>query len=330
METLKRRLITIPAAAILLPVFVILAPAAALFGSIWDLYGKRRGQPTLRLWIYGAIWLIYEWIAIAAAGGLALVSVVDKPKARRGYEYMQGWWAGGLLRWARRLLLVELDIAEPTSLPTGQLIMVSRHSSPVDAIIPAWLFPRVLGRPVHYVIKKELRWMPSIDIFGTKLGNHFVTRGGNTDAEVAAISELGRNAEPDAALVIFPEGTYSTGPVRQRVRASLRRNGETQLADLADQLQHLLPPKFAGFDAFCNSAPQAAIVIMGHTGLEGVAELSSLRNALPLTEDVLIRWWPTTREKFPSDSRSRERWLQSEWLKLDAWLETCREDDQAI
>ena len=214
METLKRRLITIPAAGILLPVFVILAPIAGFFGSIWDLYGKRRGQPTLRLWIYGAVWVAYEWIAIAAAACLAVISLADKPRALQGYEHRQGWWAGGLLRWARRLLAVEFDIPEPTSLPAGQLVIARRHASPVDAIIPAWLFPRVLGRPVHYVIKKELRWMPSIDIFGTKLGNHFVTRGGDTETEVAAISELGRNAEPDAALVIFPEGTYSTGPVR--------------------------------------------------------------------------------------------------------------------
>lgn len=327
METLKRRIITIPAALVLLPVFVFLVPIVGILGPIWDWYGKRTGIPTLRLWLYGATWLVYEWISIVAAAGLSLLSLVNPRQAMRGYQRMQGWWAGSLLVWARRLLSVNLDIQDPNTMPDGQLIVTSRHASPVDAIIPAWLFPKVLGRPVHYVIKKELRWMPSIDLFGSRLGNHFVTRGGNTEAQVAAISQLGQNAEGNAALVIFPEGTYSTGPVRERVRASLRRNCEIELADLADRLRHLLPPKFAGFEAFCQSAPNASVVVLGHAGLEGVAELSSLRSALPLTQDVLVRWWPTARDHLPSSGDEREVWLQSEWLKLDGWLESCREGD---
>ncbi len=330
MATLKRRIITIPAAIVLLPVFVFLAPVVAVIGSLWDWYGKRSGQPSLRLWLYGTVWLVCEWIAIVAAALLSVLGLIKPDRAMRGYERMQGWWAGSLLGWARRLLAVNLDIQDPETMPEGQVIVVSRHASPVDAIIPAWLFPKVLGRPVHYVIKKELLWMPSIDLFGSKMGNHFVTRGGNTEAEVAAITKVGRNSENDAGLVIFPEGTYSTGPVRERVRASLRRKNETALADMADRLQHLLPPKFAGFEAFLDSAPSASVVVLGHAGLEGVAELSSLRNALPLTQDVLVRWWTTERAVLPSETKQRESWLGSEWLKLDSWLESCREGDQTI
>lgn len=330
METLKRRLITIPAALVLLPIFVVLAPAALIVGSLWDFYGKRRGQPTARLWAFGTVWLLYEWAAIFVAVILWIASLFAAERVYPAYRFMEGWWAAGLLRWARRILAVNLVVQDLSTMPAGQLIVASRHSSPVDAIIPAWLFARALGRPVHYVIKRELRWMPSIDIYGTKLGNHFVTRGGNTHAEVTAITELALRAERDAALVIFPEGTYSTEPVRQRVRVSLQRRGETSLLELAHELNYLLPPKIAGFEAFCAAAPEATLVVMGHTGLEGVAELSSLRHTLPLTHDVLLRWWVTETKDRPVDPCGREAWLHSEWLKLDAWLESTHKGDRTI
>jgi 1-acyl-sn-glycerol-3-phosphate acyltransferase len=328
--TLKRRLITIPAAFILLPVFVFFAPFVIFWGLIRDAVGKRVGHPTARLWLYGIVWLAHEWIAISVAAALSVVRIFSKAKALAGYHWMQGWWMNAVLVWARRLLRIALNLPEPPAMPEGQLIIISRHASPVDAIIPAWLLPRILNRPVHYVIKRELLWMPSIDLFGGQLGNHFVTRGGNTDHELAAITRLGQMAEPDAALVIFPEGTYSTSAARERVRKSLRSRGEDDLADLADSLVHLLPPKLAGFEAFLDAAPEASVVVMGHAGLEGVAELSSLRHALPLEKEVIVRWWEIPRCEVPDDSEGRKRWLHSEWRKLDAWLESCQEDDQAI
>ena len=309
---------------------MFLAPFVIFWGLIRDALGKRSGHPTARLWLFGIVWLAYEWIAIFVAVFLSVVRRFSQPKALAGCHWMQGWWANSLLVWARRLLRIRLNLPEPPTMPEGQLIILSRHASPIDAIIPAWLMPRILDRPVHYVIKRELRWMPSLDLFGSQLGNHFVTRGGDTDKERAAITRHGHLAEPDAALVIFPEGTYSTGPVRKRVRRSLRDKGEDELAELAESLVHLLPPKLAGFEAFCDAVPNASVVVMGHAGLEGVAELSSLRHALPLKQDVIVRWWEIPRSEVPDDTEGRKQWLHSEWRKLDAWLESCREDDPAI
>ncbi len=45
-------------------------------------------------------------------------------------------------------------------------------------------FGYLLQRPAQYVLKRELRWFPSFDLFGPPLGNYFVNRNGNTDSEL--------------------------------------------------------------------------------------------------------------------------------------------------
>lgn len=330
METLRRRLITIPAVFILLPVGIALAPLVLVVGSIRDVADKRTGQPTARLWLYAIAWLGLEWIAIASAGVLSLLSWLDSDRATRGYQSIQGWWANAHLWWARKLLNVHIDMQDPATMPAGTVVVASRHASPIDAILPAWLFPSILKRPVHYTLKRELIWMPSIDLFCHRLGNHFVIRGGNTHKEVAAIKQMLSGAKPRAALVIFPEGTYSTAPVREKVRKSLRNKGETELAELAEELRFLLPPKAAGFDAYIDSAPGAPVVFLGHHGLEGVAEISSLRHALPLTEPVTVRWWVVPRSEVPDEPSERHRWLHDQWRLLDHWVQSCHQGEESI
>lgn len=297
----------------------VLVPAIVVF----DLVTGRTDFPLLRLWAFALVFFLHEWIGVANAARLWVTGGFGQRLDLDAHSAMQGWWASSLLDWAGRLLAVRID-AENSPLPSGTVIVLSRHASMVDAIIPAALFPRSFARPVHYVMKRELQNVPNIDLYGHRLGNHFVDRGGNTDSEVAQIGALADQARPDSALVIFPEGTYATATTKQRIGESLHRRGDLAAGSLNDELVHLLPPKPAGTLALLEHLPTAPIVILAHTGLEGVAELRGLRRHLPLPHPVHVRWWQIDRADVPTDPEAQVQWLNDQWRFLDAWVDRNR------
>jgi hypothetical protein len=88
----------------------------------------------------------------------------------------------------------------------------------------------------------------------------------------------------------------------------------------AEQLRALLPPKPAGTLALLGGRPEADVVVVGHVGLEGVAQLRGLRRRLPLTEPVVVRWWTHRRHELPADEAGLAAWLHHRWEELDHWV----------
>ncbi|MDH3293298.1 MAG: acyltransferase, partial [Acidimicrobiia bacterium] len=128
-----------------------------------------------------------------------------------------------------------------------------------------------------------------------------------------------------SALVIFPEGTYATPTSRRRVTDSLARRVaaghlDTAVVDYARSLASLLPPKPAGTLALLSNRPDADVVILGHVGLEGVAQFRGLRRQLPLRHPVVLRWWIHPREHLPHELDKLEAWLRHRWIELDQWV----------
>lgn len=315
-----RRVVSITALVVALPVWVLTCPLWIPLALVVDLVGGLGRLPTLRLGTYLGVYLVHDLASTSVAAWLWLRGRFRGRFDRDGYRALQGWWASSLLRWAERLLGIRLEQPDTTALPTATFVMVSRHASMADAIVPAALVAGSMGRFVHYVLKRELRWDPAIDIVGSRLGNHFVARGGDTPAESSAIERLARAAEPDSVLVIFPEGTYATAQSRRRVLESLRRRGEDGAAAAAERLAHLLPPKPAGTLAMLRGQPAADVVVLGHAGLEGVAQLRGLRRRLPLREPVRVRTWHHRRTELPTDEDELAAWLQERWEELDRWV----------
>lgn len=333
MHRYLRRLTSLLAVFIGLPLTILLAPFVLVIAGLIDLVTGRRDLPLPRLWILLVVFLAHEWAGQAAAawiwvrhrGGRSSAAAStagwgSKAGWDRANQRMEGWWTDSLLRWARRLFGVVIELPDVNTLPTGDVIVLSRHASMIDAIIPAWIFARLLDRPVHYVLKKELRWSPNLDVFGRRLDNHFVARGGNTEQEVANIEALAAGAAHGHGLVIFPEGTYATPASRERVQRSLARRGEETALALAERLTELLPPKPAGTLALLRRRPLATIVVFGHVGLEGVAEFSGLRRNLPVSSPIVVEWWTYDPADLPPDDVGRTSWLQERWEELDRWV----------
>lgn len=326
----KRRLITIPRTFISLILAIVLLPLFVVVGAVYDLVTRRFEFPTVRLVLLGVVYLVHEVVGIIGAFALLLRGSFRDPRDHERLRKRQGWLMASLLRWARRLLAVDLDLPNLSATPQGNTIVLSRHASMVDAVLPGHIFLSQPNRSVHYVIKNELLNSPIFDIYGLALENHFVSRSSNkTNEDVAAIEQLAANARPNSALVIFPEGTYASKKNRERVAASLKRKGETVALALAEELSTLLPPKPAGTLALLRHQPDATVLIVGHVGLEGVTEFSGLRTHLPSRQPIKVRWWEHAVSDLPIDDEGRVAWLQDQWKRLDGWVAeqlTERED----
>ncbi len=317
----KRRCYTIARTVVSLLVALIILPIVLIGSVIYDLATRRTDLPTVRLALFGVVYLMHEIVGIVGALILWVRGTFTEPRDHDRLRKRQSWLIKSLLTWGRRLLRVELDLPDLSTAPTGQTIVLSRHASMVDAILPAHVFAGRLDRSVHYVIKRELLSSPIFDIYGLALENHFVARGAdNTDQEVVALERLAADARPSSALVIFPEGTYATKKNRERVAASLKRRGETAALALAEELSTLLPPKPTGTLAMLRSQPDATVLIVGHVGLEGVAEFAGLRSYLPCREPIIVRWWQHAVSDLPLDDEGRTAWLQDQWRRLDTWV----------
>ncbi len=330
MKKLGRRLVSIPAVLAALPVLVILSPVWFVVGGVVDLAGRLHRFPTIRLMAFAIVYLAHEWAGLMASVVLAVRQAVfgrnwDAGKRTAPYRRVQAWWADSLLVWAGRLLNVRFEMPEPRSLPNRAFILLSRHASMVDALLPATVITKRLDRFVHYILKRELQWDPNLDVFGHRLGNYFVARTGDGDDQARAIARFAAKALPDSVLVIFPEGTYATRKSRAKVAASLKRKGETEVAAYAEELDHLLPPKPAGTLSLLETQPDLDVVVFGHVGLEGVAELSGLRRRLPLRHPIRIDWWHHRRDELPTDPEKQVDWLNETWRTLDGWVESIEQ-----
>ncbi len=327
-----RRLVTVLAVLVLLPLALAAAPLWVPVAVVVDLAQGLRRLPSVRLGAMAVVYLAHEWICLALALGLTVRDAVftalgNRPDEPTGWRRVEGWWISSLLVWARRLLAIRFELPRPPTFPDGGFVLFSRHASMADAVLPVWLLAGLQGRrprAVHYVLKRELRFDPTLDIYGRRLDNHFISRrGADSDAETASLNAMARRVRPSAALVIFPEGTYATPGRRRRIRGSLERRGSAELVQLADELRHLLPPKPAGALALLAGQPSFDVVVLGHVGLEGVSELRGLRRRLPLAEPVTVRWWHHRRADLPTGEAELIAWLNDRWRTLDRWIDSA-------
>ncbi len=309
-----------------LPIAILTIPLWVPLAALADLVGRLHRFPTVRLGLFAIAYMVHQWVALITGAWLWLTGGFGRRLDLDRHRRIQTWWAVSLLAWARRLLGVKLDFGDISGLPSGRFVLASRHASMVDAVVPIPLVCQDQGRFAHYVLKDELRWDPAIGLFGGRLGNEFVTRGRSTDDALAGIRAMAESALPGAAMVIYPEGTYASDRSRERIMASLERragNGGVSLdvVEQARRFRRLLPPKPAGFNQLLEAQPDADVVVVGHVGLEGVAELRGLRRRLPLEQPVTVRWWVHARSEIPGDPEARAKWLYLRWYELDIWVD---------
>lgn len=318
-----RRGISICAYALGFALLLVLAPLA--LPLLWVADRVAGGRWSLaRLALFGIIFLGYELVGLLWAAVLWLAAhAFPRLRGERGriaHERLQRWWAESLFGAASRCFRLTLEVEGADAATPGPVIVMMRHASLADTLLPAVLLGG-RGLRLRYVLKRELLWDPCLDVVGQRLPNAFIRRGrGESDAEIEAIRALGRDLGDDEGVLIYPEGTRFTAAKRERALARLAASDRPELLARARKLVAVLPPRSAGPLALLDAAAAADVLLVAHSGLEGLASVADIARAGAVGRRIRVRIWRVPRTAIPVDREAQLRWLYDEWARVNAFV----------
>ena len=295
------------------PLWLPLLAAVGLF--------QKNSFPLLRCFLYLTWLMACDSAGLIGALGIALGGRRNREIWLARNYALQSFWTGALYAGARRLLGIRLEVRGSEVLAQGRVIILLRHASVVDALLPDLVAARPYGLRLRYVLKRELRIDPCLDIVGDRLPNAFVLRGApDGGPEIARVRGLAENLGPEDGVVLFPEGTRFTPSRRARILAGLAERGETERHAVAAELNKVLPPRLGGAFALMEVDPEADVVFCAHTGTEALTRLGDLLSGSALGARLQVECWRVPASEIPREEYARKAWLDAQWARVDDWV----------
>lgn len=243
------------------------------------------------------------------------------PRIQNKYSSVMTWYTTKIMSIISTIAPLPIDTSElDDALLGGNAVVIGRHRSVFDAVLPAAIFGR-LGLTTLYVLKDELQWDPNLDVVGHRMGHVFVDRTAkDREGELTRIRELAARIDEYSIGVIFPEGTFfSETRLERAVKAIERRS--PQRAAKAAQLRHMLPPRPAGMLAMLEGAPDADVIVLGHVGVEPFGSIPQiLENLGDKRQRLRLKAWRFDRSTIPTDTEAQIDWIDQRWLEMDEWI----------
>lgn len=315
---IARRLITVPSVLVLFLAVTALSPlltvgAGAIDVSRWLVsQGRFIALRSLAfLWVYllGEIWALIALLATAP--------LPAGPKVAATYR-LQDRWAGWNLRALQTLFSLQIEVEGRDEIVPGPIVVLSRHASIVDTLLPARLIVRSAGIKLRYVLKKELLADPALDIAGNRLPNAFIDRTSRESSERTVIRDLATGLGPDDGVLIYPEGTrFSEAKLRRSKKGVAAGSGS--VGKVTSGLRRVLPPRPGGTLALLD-ATVADIVVMAHRGLEGLATVGEIWAGNLVGSRIDVALWRVARSSIPASRSERVEWLYRLWADVDDWV----------
>lgn len=319
-RVMKRRLVTVPSLVIAAVLLIATLPLWLVVGAIVDLVRSRRRLPTVRLFSFALLWAWIETVGVTVA---FLFWLTGQSRRLSIHYALQRWWAARLM-WALRVSCgVRVVVDNVDVLRPGPTLVMARHASLADSLVSAYVITSLARMNPRYVLKRELKSEPCLDIVGHRLPNHFLDREAEDSAPgLAALSDMVSTLGSNDVGVIFPEGTRANPVKRER---ALTKIGATDPARAArvGAIRHLLPPRPAGARALLDGHPTADVVFAWHIGFEGLDTFPGIYRALarPMPE-VRFSLHRVARSDVPTIDHENmgalTEWLDREWLRMDA------------
>jgi 1-acyl-sn-glycerol-3-phosphate acyltransferase len=330
-ETVLRRLRSIPPLVLGLLLVTALLPVLLVAGLAIDLgrWAASRVPPTatrlaLFLWVY----LAAEVAGLAALAAAWVASGAGRREAwlRDVTGRLQQLWAAALFGAVRGLFGLRLEVTGGEHVAPGPVIVLIRHASIVDNLLPANLIARPHRIRLRYVLKRELLADPCLDVAGRRLPNYFVRRGTGETEELDRVGALARGLGRDEGVLIYPEGTRFTPQRRTRAVARIAER-DPGLAARAERLRHLLPPRLGGVGALLDAAPAADVLVVAHHGFDGLRLVSDIWRGGLVGLTVRVHFARVPRSAVPAAGPARTGWIYDLWQGVDDWIERQRRPD---
>ena len=322
-EKVYRRLRTIPAMVIGFILTTALMPVLLLGLGAYDLVraiGGRGRFAAVRLLLFGWVYMLVDVIGVTSVFCFWLISGFGRRRARYALlTYgLQGWWASTLLGAMRFIFRVGLEVEGDEVVVPGPIILMMRHASLADTVLPSVLVLRRHGLHLRYVLKRELLWDPALDLAGNAMPNYFLDRR-STDpaAEVEHVRALGVGLGEGDGVLIYPEGTRFTPEKRERALEILRRRFP-HLVERAEALRGVLAPRLAGVLALLEAGTD--VVVCAHVGFDGLSHVKRLWQGGLVGMKIKVAFWRIPARDIPAGETERTDWLFAQWRLVDDWV----------
>ncbi|MDH3190219.1 MAG: lysophospholipid acyltransferase family protein [Acidimicrobiia bacterium] len=318
-----RRLVTVPALYLLFLAVTALLPLLLVLAVLAD---SLRWAISRTPWI-GTRLVLFLWVYLLgeawALPALAFVGLLPDRRALAATYALQSTWVKWNLRAVVTFFDLSLEVEGDENLTPGPILVLSRHASLIDTLIPGFYISSAHGMRLRYVLKRELLVDPALDIAGSRLPNVFIDRGAaSLEADSHALADLARDLAPDEGLLIYPEGTRFSEQKRiAYVQRYERRGG--QLGKIASGYRNVLPPRPSGTVALVE-ASQADVIVLAHTGLEGFAHVADMWGGGLIGSEIQVGFWRVPSETIPTGRAERVEWLFAVWSQVDAWIDQKR------
>ncbi|MGJ8686284.1 MAG: 1-acyl-sn-glycerol-3-phosphate acyltransferase [Spongiibacteraceae bacterium] len=319
-HTFARRLVSVPAYFLFTLVMIVTSPI--WLPGCWLLGHVRPSlRSAMNCLIFISLYLICGSIGIIGTFYLWLRHGLRESQHQRfllANRALQYWWADSLRRGAEKIFRLRFVEEGIEALNGPGAIMLPRHTSIGDTILPMAFYAIPKALEVSYVFKRELLIEPCLDIVGNRLPNVFLNRvAEDMGPELGALQNLAKATSHDnAVLVIYMEGTRFSEKKRERILHILREKADTETLAQAERCDTVLPPRVAGALAMIDAAPQKDILFFAHTGFEGSADFASLFNGSWMNTTVRLRYWRIKAADIPSDEAGRRTLLKAQWEKM--------------
>jgi 1-acyl-sn-glycerol-3-phosphate acyltransferase len=320
-ESLRRRLVTVPSTIAALLILTLFFPLLFMLTIVVD-FGRwllsRKPWMATRLLLMGWVYLALQAavIVVAAVQWVASIPFGGGAATRRAaWAYkLQAWWVRMLMAAMGAILSLRFEISGDAAVPPGPIIVLFRHASIVDNVLPHAFVTDRHGIKLRWVLKKELLTDPALDIGGNRMPNYFVDRSSDSpEVERANIAELGTNLATDEGILLFPEGTRFSATKRATLMDRLAESSP-ELHEIMEGHDQVLPPRPGGVLALLDSGMD--VVIGVHTGLENMRGLKEIWNTAPIGRTVKLDFRRIPASQIPDGSQERVRWLHEEWARV--------------
>jgi 1-acyl-sn-glycerol-3-phosphate acyltransferase len=160
----------------------------------------------MHLTIVAFSYVIFSMVFLVPFGLVGLILYIigfRKPMIQAIYRIAQFWGLAII-----KLVKCNVTVSGRENIPHDKrgICFVSNHCGYFDIV----LLMAYCGRPAGFVAKKELAYMPFLNIWIFMLGGPFIDRG-NPRKAVKAINKGIKRLKKGRGLIIFPEGHRSKG-----------------------------------------------------------------------------------------------------------------------
>lgn len=304
-------------------VLTILFPVAIVVAAIVDLVlWLRSRKPWMAVRLVAMAW----WFLLGELRGLATFVVIfltTRAGSIRRRQMVYGLrmsWANQHLSGIRVLFGLKFEVEGLELAGPGPVLILIRHASIIDNMVPDAVIARAHGLGLRYVIKRELQMLPNIDIGGRWVPTNFVRRGStDTEAELVRLRLLAEDLGADEGILLYPEGTRHTDAKLAKAQATIAER-QPHIAPLANRLRHVLPPRLGGALALLDAAQGVDVVVCGHVGLDGFEYISDVWGGGLVGTTIRFRFWRFSADEIPESDDERTEWLYERWQTLDDWV----------